>query len=83
MVLEAEPSVSPGRTLATKAGPAQRRGEQDHSPSLYTLVHPRRTVFFLIKRNRESLSAAVVLGLDDGDIEAVWVHRELLGARHA
>jgi len=50
---------------------------------LHTLVEERRAVLLLVDRDRERLTTAVVLRLDDGHVEPVGVVRQLLGASHA
>lgn len=55
----------------------------DVRAALYALVEPRRAVLLLVDRDRESLAAAVILSLDEGDVEAIRVSRETLGACHA
>lgn len=50
---------------------------------MHALVHPRRAKLFLVDIDRERLSAAIVLRLDERHLEAVGMLRELFGATHA
>lgn len=55
----------------------------DVASTLNTLIHPFCSIFLLVNRYAEGLSATIILRLDQGNIESVWVHRQLVGARHA
>ena len=49
-------------------------------PSLYALIQPARTMLFLVDRYGKSLSTTVIDGIDDRNVEFVWVLSQMLGA---
>lgn len=49
-------------------------------PSLYALIQPARTMFLLVDGYGKSLPSAVVDGIDDRNVEFVWVLSQMLGA---
>jgi len=55
----------------------------DITSSLDTLVHPFAAILVLVDRDRECLSAAISLGVDECDLELVWMVGERVCTRHA
>ena len=56
---------------------------KDVATTLDALVQPTSSMLFFVNRDGECLSTTIIHGIDDGDIEFVWMLGEMLGAGHS
>lgn len=55
----------------------------DVASTLHTLVHPFAAILFLVDWDRECLTSAVRLSVDECDLKLVWMVGERVSATHA
>lgn len=46
---------------------------KDVASTLYTLIEPTRSMFLLVNGNGKCLSSTVIHGINQGDIEFIWM----------
>lgn len=56
---------------------------EDVASTLDSLIQPACSVSFLVEWDGEGLAPAVIFGVDDRDLELVWMLGKVVGARHA